>query len=57
MPASVEGYGAHSTSSAAGVCDIRRSHFLEDSVRESQSRPSYSPSPVVAHADWMNHCR
>merc|ERR1712006_11873 len=32
-------------------------HFLRlDKVRESQSRPSYKPSPVVAHADWINHC-
>ena len=30
---------------------------LEDKVRESQSKPSYKPSPVVAHADWMNHWR
>eukprot|EP00444_Apocalathium_aciculiferum_P006878 CAMPEP_0183403476 /NCGR_PEP_ID=MMETSP0370-20130417/14604_1 /TAXON_ID=268820 /ORGANISM="Peridinium aciculiferum, Strain PAER-2" /LENGTH=81 /DNA_ID=CAMNT_0025585233 /DNA_START=70 /DNA_END=312 /DNA_ORIENTATION=+ len=30
--------------------------FLEESVRESQSRPSYKPSPVVAQALWMNHC-
>mmetsp|Transcript_2239 Transcript_2239/g.2409 ORF Transcript_2239/g.2409 Transcript_2239/m.2409 type:complete len:91 (+) Transcript_2239:107-379(+) len=30
---------------------------LSFTVRESQSKPSYKPSPVVAHADWMNHWR
>merc|ERR1711935_958359 len=32
-------------------------HFLEDNVRDNQSKPSYKPSPVVAQADWMNHWR
>merc|ERR1719384_1268176 len=32
-------------------------HFRLDRVQESQSKPSYSPSPVVAQADWMNHWR
>merc|ERR1711957_108337 len=41
----------------------RRMHLrpqpLEDKVRESQSKPSYRPSPVVAQALWMYHfcCR
>ena len=30
-------------------------HIFDESARESQSRPSWSPSPLVAHADWMNH--
>jgi len=37
---------------------VQHPHFLElESTRDSQSRPSYKPSPVVAHADWMNHWR
>merc|ERR1739836_141219 len=32
-------------------------HFLLESVRDNQSKPSYRPSPVVAQADWMNHWR
>jgi len=31
--------------------------FTDDTVRESQSKPSYNPSPLVAHALWMNHSR
>merc|ERR1712199_124227 len=31
-------------------------HFLLERVLHNQSRPSKSPSPVVAQADWMNHC-
>merc|ERR1712147_327204 len=34
-----------------------RLHFFEERVRDNQSRPSYKPSPVVAQADWMYHCR
>merc|ERR1712060_172031 len=35
----------------------KSAYFFPDKVFESQSRPSYKPSPVVAHADWMYHCR
>lgn len=31
--------------------------FLPVSLFESQSRPSYMPSPVVAHVAWMYHAR
>ena len=29
------------------------SYLILESEVESQSRPSYKPSPVVAHVDWM----
>ena len=35
----------------------RRAHFLLERVAESQSRPSYRPSPVVAQHAWIYHCR
>ena len=31
-------------------------YFLFCRVAESQSRPSYNPSPVVAQHAWMYHC-
>merc|ERR1719316_964880 len=29
---------------------------LRAKLCDNQSKPSYNPSPVVAHVDWMNHC-
>ena len=31
-------------------------YFLLERVAESQSSPSYKPSPVVAQHDWIYHC-
>lgn len=32
-------------------------YFALDSELDIQSRPSYRPSPVVAHVDWMYQLR